>query len=429
MKAWGTIGAKLALSLALLTVILLSVRWLGLGVFSHENAHQTGSPIQASQLGNTRNKDRLGDLLGGYTNLSAVLPAATPFLRGLAASLVAIQTEPDVMTQDEKLKSLAASITDSDLAEALAFLVGQGGDQLNQSLSLRLLRRWTEGSPQAAADWVLQSVPESMRSQAIDTVALVWANQSLTGATEWARQLPDDQERHGGLLSIASEVRRTDPLAALRLAVELPANTARDELITHSASEWAAKDSRAAGEWVKQIGDSSLRERISVNIATQWGESDPVAAATFALEALRPGRNQDDALLGIVQRWVQKQPDEAAAWVVQFPEGKLRATAMQELVKLWADQNVEQAGQWLAGLVAGSSRDRAVRAYIGKLTPKSPVLAARWAEDIGELAMRQIEMETLGEAWMDSDAAAARSWIAQSSLTETAKLRLLALKP
>lgn len=431
MKAWRTIGVKLILSLSLVLVVALAVRWLGGPEPSQEGSVQTrlGTPPHGSPSAIAQNKVRHEGSLGPQTDVRAAVPLATPFLRGLAASLDAIQTEPDAMKQEEKLKSLADSITDSALPEALAFLLGQGGRQLSESLGLRLLRRWTEGNPQAAADWVLRSAPDSMRRQAIDTVGFVWASQSLAAATAWARQLPDIQERHGGLLAIASEAKRTDPLAALRLVVELPAGQVRDELIMHSASEWAARDSRAAAEWANQIADPALRERISVNIATEWGESDPAAAASFALESLRPGRNQDDAVVGIVQRWVQKKPDEAAAWVAQFPEGNLRATAMQELVKLWADQNLEQAGQWLAGLVVGSSRDRAVRAYVGKLTAQSPVLAAQWAEDIGELALRQREMETVGEAWMDRDAAAARSWIAQSSLTEPAKVRLLALKP
>lgn len=431
MRAWRTIGVKLILSSGLVTIIVLAVRWLGGPVPSQQGSVLTrlGTPPQGSPLASVLSQVRPLDSLEPPTDLRAAVPPATPFLRGLAAGLDSIQTEPDAMKQEERLKSLADSITDSALPEALAFLMGQGGGQLSQSLGLRLIRRWAEGNPQAAADWVLQAAPESMRRQAIDTVGLVWANQSLAAATEWARQLPDIQERHGGLLAIASEAKRTDPLAALRLVVELPAGQVRDELIMHSASEWAAKDSRAAAEWANQIADPALRERLSVNIATEWGESDPAAAANFALESLRPGRNQDDAVVGIVQRWVQKKPDEAAAWVAQFPEGNLRATAMQELVKLWADRNLEQAGQWLAGLGMGSSRDRAVGAYVGKLTAQSPVLAAQWAENIGELALRQREMETVGEAWMDRDAAAARSWIAQSSLPEPAKVRLLALKP
>jgi hypothetical protein len=37
-------------------------------------------------------------------------------------------------------------------------------------------------------------------------------------------------------------------------------------------------------------------------------------------------------------------------------------------------------------------------------------------------------MEAVGEVWMESDAVAARVWIAQAPLPETAKMRLLALR-
>jgi len=77
-------------------------------------------------------------------------------------------------------------------------------------------------------------------------------------------------------------------------------------------------------------------------VATAWGESDPVAAATFAVQALGPGKPQSDAVVGVVQRWAPNQPAAAAAWVAEFPAGELRDVALQELAKLQPEQ--EHAG-------------------------------------------------------------------------------------
>jgi hypothetical protein len=351
----------------------------------------------------------------------------TSFLAGLSARLTSIRSEPDSARQEEMLESLAQSIGSGELKETLTFLQ-RDETVLNQALSLGLIRRWTEHSPKAAADWVLRSGSRRMRLQSIESVATVWANADLAGAVEWVRQLPFGEEQQSGLLSIGYEAARNEPLEALRLALMLPANQARADLIVHSANQWAAADPEAAAKWANQIAEEPLRAQLLAGIAATWGERDPVAAATLAVNNLPPGKQQDDAVVGIVQRWVQKAPEEASAWVTEFPEGPLRDLAWENLLKIWADQDVQQAAQWLDGLPLSPSRDLAVGAFVTKVTPASPEVAARWAESIGDEGMRIRQMETVAEAWMSSDVAIARVWIAQAPLPEGVKERLLALK-
>jgi hypothetical protein len=74
----------------------------------------------------------------------------------------------------------------------------------------------------------------------------------------------------------------------------------------------------------------------------------------------------------------------------------------------------------------GPSRDVAVGAYVSKLAPSLPEVAARWAEAIGDEAMRVRQMENVAETWLVSDVAAARVWIAQAALPDAVKTRLLA---
>lgn len=356
----------------------------------------------------------------------ATEPPPAPFLRNLAATLESLQAEPDIIQRAEKLDALVQALAPTDLPAAVEFLGGRSSSEFNHDLRMRLIRQWAGADPQAVADWASRLPPGPERQEAITGVAIVWANQNLSQAVEWVRQLPEGNERNGGLLSVAGEAARIKPIESLILAMETPAGEVRDDLISHAASEWAAQAPAAAAEWANQITDPALRERMVKDIATEWGESDPVAAATLALNSLTPGRQQDDAVMGVVQRWVQKQPEETAAWVAGFPEGALRDTALEELVKLWADEHLEQAGNWLNRLVPGPVRDVAVGAYVGKVLPQSPETAAHWAVDIGDEALRIRKMETVGETWLESDAAAARAWIKQAALPETSKTRLLA---
>ena len=153
---------------------------------------------------------------------------------------------------------------------------------------------------------------------------------------------------------------------------------------------------------------------------------DPAAAATLAIKSVAPGKPQDDAVVGIVQRWVQQQPNDAAAWVTAFPEGPLRDTAMENVVKIWADQDLQQPGEWLTSLEAGPGRDSGIVAYVSKVTSSFPETAAGWTGLIGNEAQRSLQMETVAEAWMRSDALAARPWISQAPMPDAVKTRLLA---
>lgn len=193
-------------------------------------------------------------------------------------------------------------------------------------------------------------------------------------------------------------------MEALRLAIELPASGTRNDLIVHAANQWAAGAPTAAAEWTAGILDPALRERVLSVVSTAWGGSNPMAAATLVLESLPPGKGQEDAVVGIVQRRTQTEPEQAAAWVVLFPDGALCDAGMENLVTLWADRDVESAGHWIEGLEPGGSRDAAIGAYVGKITPTYPQFAARWAEDIDDVLLREQRMESVAKAWMGSDA-------------------------
>jgi hypothetical protein len=70
--------------------------------------------------------------------------------------------------------------------------------------------------------------------------------------------------------------------------------------------------------------------------ATTWGDRDPVAAATVVIQELPSGRAQDDALVGIAQRWAEQDPENSARWVGQFPAGELRDAASDSVVAIWS---------------------------------------------------------------------------------------------
>ena len=340
----------------------------------------------------------------------------------IVATLDRIANKPDLNWQTTELQKLASGIQVMDIPAALQSL--QEG-ALHSEFRVLLVRRWAEQDAATAADWVARNLTGTQRAAALDSVAAIWAAQDFPGAENWARQLPDAEERSAVMLALASELHRDDPNAALALAAELPESKSRDEFIVQSAGSWGVQALKESVDWAGQIPDETLRHRVLAAIATATAEGDPFAAAKLAVESLPKGREQDDAIVGIVQRWVQNSPEQAAAWVAAFPDGNLRETALTTLVKLWADKDIEAAGKWVDTLVSRASRDVAVAAYVDKLAVQFPEVAAEWAREIQNEQLRGERLENLAELWLHSDPAAAREWIAQAPLSAAAKSRLL----
>ncbi len=247
-------------------------------------------------------------------------------------ALAKIRAEVDPELRASGLKALTAG--DADPRGALAWMLAEDADETAKEAGLGLLRQWAEKDPATAAAWLKEStMAKNLREEAVNQVALAWMGTSVMEAIHWAEGLPES-ERNGAVLQIANESTRTMPVEALRLAAKLPSGAERDGLIEHAAAEWTTKAPAEAAAWAKGMGEGEVKDRTMVAVISAWSDTDPVAAAEMAIKSLPAGRPLDDALVGIVQRWVQKEPESALAWVNRFPEGALREVALENISRL-----------------------------------------------------------------------------------------------
>lgn len=343
----------------------------------------------------------------------------------LALALGALEKESNPGRQTAALVKLVEGMRLTDVPVAITASVGQTNRMASEFRQM-LVRRWAKNDGPVAAEWVERNLSGAARSSALNAVASTWAESDAAGAEQWARRLADPEERGNSLLAIAGEMTRDNPAAALALAVDLPPGLARDEFLLHAAGEWAGLDAKSAIEWGQQIQNEDLRAQMLAAIATGFAEKDPAAAATLAAQSMPAGRAQDDAVVGIVQRWVQQEPEQAAVWVAAFPEGNLRDTALEAVVKLWADRDLTDAGAWVNSLSERAGSDVAIAAYVEKLAVQFPEMAVEWAQEIRSPVLRDERLVHLAELWLHHDAPAARQWIAQAPLSQETKARLLA---
>ncbi|MCU0858199.1 MAG: hypothetical protein MUC65_07340 [Pontiellaceae bacterium] len=217
----------------------------------------------------------------------------------------------------------------SDVLTALRHLQSQAGTEGVRERIVDLIRQWAEHDVKAAAKWVQNMPSGDAKTDALTAVAIAFAEQDVKAGINWVWQLPEGEDRNHAIRSLSYEAARTEPVTALTLAAgSLKPDQERDDLINYAALQWAASDPEKAAGWADQIPDKVLRDNVLVNVTTAWGESDPAGAAQFAVQKITPGTALNNAVVGIVQRWVQKDRKTAAKWVATIHDEELfhRAT-------------------------------------------------------------------------------------------------------
>jgi hypothetical protein len=254
--------------------------------------------------------------------------------RPSAGESQAPEDNPDAM-------NAVAAIPESDLQRALENSLRDDGTNATEFRDL-LLRRWAEMNPKAVIAWAGSVGDPALAASSVSQAATVWADQDLSGALEWAKAMPEGPSREAAIVAIGYEGARTNSLEAFDLAASLPASAERDALLLQFVRQWSATESADALDWVDGIPDVNLREELLAAAAVTAATRDPQAAASIIATNLNRGRAQDQAAVAIVQRWAQTDPQAAASWVSQFPEGSVKAAASQALA---ASQDGAERGQ------------------------------------------------------------------------------------
>jgi hypothetical protein len=175
------------------------------------------------------------------------------------------------------------------------------------------------------------------------------------------------------------------------------------------------------------FGDYDLPASPLVLQASGLAQSSPEEAARWAA-ALPPGKEQDQAVLAVINHWTGTDPAAAAAWTTQFAEGPLRERAMSVVARQWGQRDWNAAAGWLETLAMGSSRDAAIGAFVTSADGYDIKLALEWANQMEAPDSRAMRVEDTARRWLREDNAAARAWLEKAQLPPGIAERLLSAK-
>jgi hypothetical protein len=161
--------------------------------------------------------------------------------------------------------------------------------------------------------------------------------------------------------------------------------------------------------------------------ASSLAQSSPEEAARW-VAALPPGKEQDQAALAVIDRWMGTNPVAAAAWTTGFAEGPLRERAMSVVARSWGLRDWNATAGWLETLPMGSSRDAAIGAFVTSADGYDIKLALEWANQMEAPDSRATRVENTARRWLREDNAAARAWLEKAQLPSGIAERLLSAK-
>lgn len=311
----------------------------------------------------------------GLAGLALALQVLLPLRRGdvpvsrvvpdLAASPRAARVASDapVTTPDgpdhESLHRRTRGSAESAFAAELDRLLNDFASETQKDTVYRRLEAWTAEAPEAAATWAADAVTNRGRSTCLAVVLSQWGRTDPAAAIEWARASLAGPLREVALSSAAQQWAASDPRAAAGVLHELGDDRLRQQTAVLVAMRWFPQEPEAACAWARELGAGSMADAVWCQIAHAMAASDPPRAARLALTHLTPGPEQDRAIVGVIQRWAQSDPEAVAAWVQQFHAGPVQRSAAGNLVQVWAHADAAGAAAWVQGLPPGGLREEA----------------------------------------------------------------------
>ncbi|MGH8249291.1 MAG: hypothetical protein ACREVI_01120 [Steroidobacteraceae bacterium] len=162
----------------------------------------------------------------------------------------------------------------------------------------QVFANWANTDAQSAAARAEGLEDASLRSQALTSVAMMFAVRHPDEAIRWAAALPDaDSQAVMGM--VISQIATSDPARASVLVNQMDSGPQRQGAIAEVAQNWSQWDPQAALAWVGRLSASDVNPSIYGPMFQQWAMHDADAAIRHASQMLETS-DRDAAFVGIM---------------------------------------------------------------------------------------------------------------------------------
>jgi hypothetical protein len=203
---------------------------------------------------------------------------------------------------------------------------------------------------------------------------------------------------------------RDDPLGALSIAETLPAGYERDQMLSMIATSFGRTDPQAALAWAQSLSPPS--PSAVANVLAGLARVDPDRAIDLAFELLDTGNQRGSGPFTSLMMNGALDAEHTAKVADRLLAGPSNSRqALQMLTQQWAQREPHDAARWL--LAKGSAAPRTAFAQAAIYLARTDPAAATAYVDSVPLEMRATWISSVAEGYSQTDPRAAASWIAQ----------------
>lgn len=234
--------------------------------------------------------------------------------------------------------------------------------------------------PEKSAQGVKEKAgPEIVRSQRPPRESTPDKKEDMREQLAKARMNEEPQERNKMLAQVAWNAMELDPELAREAIDSLPLDSPdRIALLQHFAMRLADEDPDEALKWAATLESEREAAAARVRIALVIADADPARGANLLSEHGLANREFEVAVVQVLQRWSNKSPQDAAAWVALFPPGEFRKAGVETVASGWLGSDPQAAFAWLSSLTDEAIRTEAGDAFAETYLKQTPETRESW---------------------------------------------------
>ncbi len=324
-------------------------------------------------------ESRAGKSVAAINNLKQMREAtlaSTPVVA--VADLSALLKEDNSYRRLRELASYVDRLWPEDIPGVIEQVESGHGPGRDNLLKV-LAGRWVEVDPQGALAAARKKGARDSVDNFYDAFYGTWANRDAAGAIAAIQQLPDGHERGEAIWAVLYQIADNDPVQAQELFKSVhTSNLGSGNHFIYS--QWAEKDLDHATQALLQ----------NANFSKQGASSD--------------------ALEGIADHLLEKDPGLAVAWLAQLPAGKIHDEAQKRVMEQWARTDPKADMDWVKTFSDLNKKDDAIQTVMFQWADQEPRAAIGYAVTLPEDHLKAFLVDRCLACWANADGPAALSW-------------------
>ena len=288
----------------------------------------------------------------------------------------------------ESLAGPAPSL--SDARTELESILAESNMMKRLPRLMMLLERMTSNDPASAAQ-LIDEMPRSSSTMAINTVVHRWSQSDPQAAADWLAT-KDAQIARQGWPALAQAWGRRDLDAASAYADNLT-GTARTSFLRGLAAATAGMPAGTTQAWLSNYRDDPVYADLVRGVAGQLAGQD-VRAAMSLIEDL-PTEQRLRSYGSVIPMLAMQDPEAAVDLVEQLEDDDLRSSLIPMVVSMWAQNDARAALDWASDRPRGQIRDSAMSQVAGVLVWIDSDLAIDAIDEVDDPQLRKASVSQL----------------------------------